>query len=534
MSADGPHPTDKSTEKQVTKPGDKPPAGAAITSKDDNAIQQRAQIRDAIKSHRITTNPNNPLRIDMGDGEVEQGGRPLPAAKTAEEAPRTSDTDYKPQKTGDHSYALGVNRQEAPDTRTPAEKLQDFMQAAAKRVTDPEGWKAWAQGEISKFSGIGAGLNEAKNETKAAVAAGWKAMTDGTVIEFLSQPNAINAPVFKTVQNAFEAMSKDPEAVNKALEALGKVVMKASEGYSNLPDAEKGKVIGKVMFGMINPEGDIKDAEAALKIGDIIATHVDKAVWDTAAQAMKTAEQAAKSTPELAQQTKQMLLDYLTSKGLKGPALEYAGIPNGYFDGLKPTELAVKDNYLAMSKADDVAGDGPQQKQSGLAPEGIKFKIDESTGRLQRTDLGEIRESYKWPVLNEHFSPDAIRQSQNDSCISAVGKMLSEGRFTEKELIDRLGAPSHIQRLPEVLGSDWTCEKGPTTLAEIGKNGPWAALMRESPEWTKFPKPPHVVVVDGPSPSGNVMIRDPLEGTRYEISVKDFKNAWTGNCAYRK
>jgi hypothetical protein len=88
-----------------------------------------------------------------GDGKVEQDRRPLTASKTAEQAPHTSDTDYKPQKTGEHSYALGVNRQEAPDTRTAAEKLQDLMQAATKRATDPEGWKAWAQGEINKFSG---------------------------------------------------------------------------------------------------------------------------------------------------------------------------------------------------------------------------------------------------------------------------------------------------------------------------------------------------------------------------------------------
>ena len=73
---------------------------------------------------------------------------------------------------------VGANRQELPDGRAPSEKLQDFMQAAASRVADPDGWKIWAQGEINKFMGTGAGLNEAKDETKAAVAAGWKALTD--------------------------------------------------------------------------------------------------------------------------------------------------------------------------------------------------------------------------------------------------------------------------------------------------------------------------------------------------------------------
>lgn len=237
---DKPQPAEQHLEKQSQK-GDKPPAGTPITNKDDNRIQQLQEKREALATARLTQDPNKGLKIDMGDGRVVEDARgfkgkaqeqayknagygnpdqPIGQAKQARE--QTTDTDYKPQKTGDHSFALGVNRQESPDTRTPVEKLQDFMQAAAKRATDPEGWKAWAQSEINKFSGIGAGLNEAKEETKAAVAAGWKAMTDGTVIEFLSQPNAINAPVFKTVANAFEAMSKDPEAVNKAFEKLGK------------------------------------------------------------------------------------------------------------------------------------------------------------------------------------------------------------------------------------------------------------------------------------------------------------------------
>lgn len=389
---DKPQPAEQHLEKQQSPKGDKPPAGTPITNKDDNRIQQLQEKREALATARLTQDPNKGLKIDMGDGRVVEDARGF-KGKAQEQAyknagygnpdqpigqarEQTTDTDYKPQKTGDHSFALGVNRQESPDTRTPVEKLQDFMQAAARRATDPEGWKAWAQSEINKFAGIGAGLNEAKEETKAAVAAGWKALTDGTVTEFLSQPNAINAPVFKVVENAFEAMSKDPEAVNKAFEKLGKVVMKASEGYSNLPDYEKGKVIGKVMFGMINPEGDIKDAEAALKIGDTIATHVDKAVWDTAAKAMKAAEEAAKSAPEIAQQTKQMLLDYLTSKGLSGPELEYAGVPKGYFDGMRPSEAA-KENYLAMSKADESEG-LPRKTDRAHEPASEKFSASEA------------------------------------------------------------------------------------------------------------------------------------------------------------
>ena len=292
---------------------------------------------------------------------MKEPGRKLPdAAATIDQAFRDKGVqgsaeqtgtviDYKPAQTSDKSFKLGMDYEDTPpDTRTPLDKLGDFMQAAAHRATDPEGWKAWTQGEINKFAGIGAGLNEAKDETKAAVAAGWKALTDGTVVEFLSQPNAINTPVFKTVANAFDAMSKDPEAVNHAFEALGKVVMKASEGYSNLPDYEKGKVIGKVMFGMVNPEGSPEGAEAALKVADQVATHVDKAVWDTIDMTVKSLKDMA---PDVAENTKQMLFDYMKSKGLIGPELQYADVPKDFFDRLQePAGGGKGDNVFAVSK----------------------------------------------------------------------------------------------------------------------------------------------------------------------------------------
>jgi len=121
--------------------------------------------------------------------------------------------------------------------------------------------------------------------------------------------------------------------------------MKASEGYSNLPDAEKGKVIGKVMFGMVNPEGSTEGGEAALKIADQVVSKIDKVTWDTIDKTLKSIRDM---TPDVAQRTKQMLYDYLKSEGVTGPELEYVGIPKRYFDGMKPTEVAAKDNYLAM------------------------------------------------------------------------------------------------------------------------------------------------------------------------------------------
>ncbi|HEY9758432.1 MAG TPA: hypothetical protein V6C97_24915 [Oculatellaceae cyanobacterium] len=62
-----------------------------------------------------------------------------------------------------------------------------------------------------------------------------------------------------------------------------------------------------------------------MKIGQQVATHVDRAVLKTIEQTLVVVEQTAKTSPELASQTKQMLLDYIKTNGLSVSDLEKAG-----------------------------------------------------------------------------------------------------------------------------------------------------------------------------------------------------------------
>lgn len=258
--------------------------------------------------------------------------------------------DYQPkEKVRNKSFALGMDYEEGRDTRSVYQKLTDFARVAGRKAADPEGWKTYIQGELDKMIGVGEGLNIAKDQTKGAVAAGWKALTDGTVANFLSKPNAINDPLFHAVGGALTAMAEDPNAVNHALERVGTTIMNASERYSALPNREKGHVIGETMFGLANPEGSTEGGELALKIADGVATQVDAAVMKTIQQSLKAAEEAAKSSPEIAQEMKQMLQNYLREKGLAGPELEYAGVPKGYFDGL---EAPKPDDHVLFMKGD--------------------------------------------------------------------------------------------------------------------------------------------------------------------------------------
>ena len=382
------------------------------------------------------------------------------------------------------SFSLGLEYLEHQSSRTPLDKLGDFMHAASGRATDPENWKSWVQGEISKFQGLGNGLNDAKEETKAEVLAGWNALTNGTVAEFLSHPDAINAPAFKTVANAFDSMSKDPETTNKAMAHLGNLVTKASEGYSNLPDYEKGRIIGKVMFLMVNPEGSTEGAEAALKVAGKVATRIDKVVSETIDQALKSMRSMS---PEMAKQTKEALYNYLQNKGFQSKDLEVLGeIPEGFFDNL--------------------AGAGGD-----------------------------------WPVYNERPSPDVVQQVHKNACGAAVGEMVTNGEIKQEifleefrkhyhpQLLEKTKYPSaDLLWLQEELGSGWQyhfteVEGAEAKLNEFLKGSrTWIAELREPG------KTSHIVAVDGLDSEGGIMIRDPQKATRYEMKTGDFMKYWVG------
>jgi hypothetical protein len=304
--------------------------------------------------------------------------------------------DYKPQELRKSaSFALGMDYEEVRDVRIPTDKLHDFLSAAANNATNPDNYQQFVQGELDKLIGIGEGLNLAKEQTKRAAASGWKALTDGTVADFLSKPNAINETLFKTVGNILDAMAKDPNATNKGLEALGTAVMQASEHYNKLPNRAKGHVIGETMFAMVNPEGSTKSGEAALKIADTVATHIDAAVIKTVDQSMEAIKKAG---PEVADHIKKSLYDYIKGQGLTGPELEAAGIPRGFFNDIEQT-TGKGDNFFAMSKADETADRIPNRgadreplPEKMLPSEGFVSELQTALDTLSETESSFLKE----------------------------------------------------------------------------------------------------------------------------------------------
>jgi|694.fasta_scaffold93980_1 hypothetical protein len=449
-------------------------------------------------------------------------------------------------------YATGIVLNPEQDSRNVEQKFADFVNAGAHRMMDVHSYQNYLNGEKEKFEGIGEGLNNAKEKTKAATAGAWTAVTDGTVANFLAKPNAINGPLFSAIGNAIEAAKEDPNATNKLIEKAGAAIGEASRHYSSLSQKEQGKVIGETMFGSFNPEGSTEAAEAALKVADKVATHVDAGVMNVIQQSMQALEKMQDTSPEFLQQSKEMLAEYVRAHHVTGPQLEYAGVPKNYFDNV--AQPAPKgDSFCAMSKAEgegvskghgeaiEKSPKGELKGQTELV-EGVNYRVEPKSGRLQRIDLGKLREPYDWPVYNERFDPNCIRQSIEGTCMSTCGEMVTNGRLTEAELIPQLGIPGNIKNLPTFLGPEWISKSGPISLEKLDKGGPWVAQMYDGEfrPTTKFghgnldTKQPHIVVVDGVTPDFKRMkIRDPLEGTSYEMTRSDFLKAWSRQAAFR-
>ncbi|MBA3991986.1 MAG: hypothetical protein C0469_00570 [Cyanobacteria bacterium DS2.3.42] len=161
---------------------------------------------------------------------------------------------------------------------------------------------------------------------------------------------------------------------------------------------------------------------------------------------------------------------------------------------------------------------------------------------LQESELSELgilritRKAGKggdWPVLNERPSPDVVRQATPEGCVAAVGEMLSEGRFVQSELFPEVRTiPEELARK---LGPEWISKfvnDKESAFGELQRRGKaWGAELHDT--FFHRIKMGHMVVVDGIDEVGNVVIRDPQDATRYEMTRQDFMEYWTARGVWR-
>ncbi|MCA0316226.1 MAG: hypothetical protein LCH63_20565 [Candidatus Melainabacteria bacterium] len=350
------------------------------------ALKSRGMSREQVT--KLLKEQGDSVSIDYGKG-LEASRKTGLTAKDIELKSQEPQEDLRPitpkqVEVGPQVIRAGLDYN--VDNQPLSQKLAKFAESAQARLMDPAGRQAYFQGLIDKTLGIGEGLNEAKEEIKSGLSGAaqkaWTGIKDGSVARFLAQPNAINEPLFKTIGTCFDAMRKDPNAVNNVLTIMGRELLEANDKYSQMPPRERGIQDGKAMFYFINPSGSIEAADMAIMAGERVLEPVDKVLVEVVRKSMETAGELAKTSVEAAKETKQMLFDWLKVKGFKPKDMQLVGVPEGYFDGIQPTEtLKPADTFNAMSKADDIGSSGkPGDIQSGKPSEIGNEALDNPEG----------------------------------------------------------------------------------------------------------------------------------------------------------
>jgi hypothetical protein len=160
-----------------------------------------------------------------------------------------------------------------------------------------------------------------------------------------------------------------------------------------------------------------------------------------------------------------------------------------------------------------------------------------------------------WPTIGEVVDPNVVRQKTVSECGVACAEMVTKSKTFKpsremflkdlgKDYVHGAGVKptplaESLNRVDPEAGKSyvWRAEfrgsASPQLVSSLRAKGPWVASMRTINSKGGFGG--HVVVVDGLSSTGNVLIRDPAgKGTSYEMTMADFDANWDGFAVYRR
>jgi hypothetical protein len=154
---------------------------------------------------------------------------------------------------------------------------------------------------------------------------------------------------------------------------------------------------------------------------------------------------------------------------------------------------------------------------------------------------GAKNSRFKYEEYEKVRLPEIPIQCHKNACVAAVGEILSEGKIEQRSLVRSLelhlneeqrGKESSLslQHLAKELGPEWQqmtiskrlqIDEHKLLDMLLSTKRPFAVTLKN------FESEAHAVVVDGISNVGRFIIRDPGDGTMYQMTKKDFMDHWT-------
>ncbi|WP_436859261.1 cysteine peptidase family C39 domain-containing protein [Citrobacter tructae] len=137
-----------------------------------------------------------------------------------------------------------------------------------------------------------------------------------------------------------------------------------------------------------------------------------------------------------------------------------------------------------------------------------------------------------WNVLDEVVDPNVVKQATPTSCGAACAEMMLKDRgifSSQVELGTELTSMNSLANKLNKADSGWVANNvSSSSFDALNSTGSWSAMM-----WDSGNKVGHWVVVKGADDAGNVIINDPFKGTRYTMTVNEFKDTWNGHSVYK-
>ncbi len=151
-----------------------------------------------------------------------------------------------------------------------------------------------------------------------------------------------------------------------------------------------------------------------------------------------------------------------------------------------------------------------------------------------------------WPAIDEVFDPQVVRQKDDFSCVAACGEMLLKERgivVSQIQISAEAGSPTTLGKIAVVMNKfdadishQWLGGNlvlpGASEIQifdVLNETGSWGAML-----WQPGAGMGHLVVVDGKDSLGYALIRDPWQGTKYKMTVKDFLLYWNEHGVFQR
>ena len=142
--------------------------------------------------------------------------------------------------------------------------------------------------------------------------------------------------------------------------------------------------------------------------------------------------------------------------------------------------------------------------------------------------MNEITEQFgalgSWQKIDEQFDETIIKQTNDASCVAAVGAMLADFyglNLTQAEILENIGIWSNSVALAKFLNSkemqfgvEWIGGSFPLESKYIKgiSTDIWGAMLRQGGPIG------HAVLISGIDESGLIIVKDPFDQTRYKMT----------------